>query len=81
MIVEFYRRHSIDFGNAGSKGKETMFRKLMKDKVGTAAVMPDSNLTATRRNLMQNCLGNEGYFLPVRSAMPHNGWPLNNAKG
>ncbi|MCX6248597.1 MAG: BamA/TamA family outer membrane protein [Bacteroidetes bacterium] len=55
-------RTNIAFYNAGSKGKETKFKKWMRTKPGTAPVLLDSNLNSIARKQMSLYLANKGYF-------------------
>ena len=55
-------RPNIAFYNAGSKGKETKFKKWMKTKLGSRPVLLDSNLTAIAKKQIGIYIANKGYF-------------------
>jgi hypothetical protein len=55
-------RTNLAFYNAGSKGKETKFKKWMKSKLGSPPVLLDSNLTTIAKKQMGLYLANKGYF-------------------
>jgi outer membrane protein assembly factor BamA len=55
-------RANIAFYNAGSKGKDTKFKKWMRTKVGSAPVLLDSTLTLIAKKQMGLYLANKGYF-------------------
>lgn len=55
-------RTNLAFYYAGSKGKETKFKKWMKNKLGSPPVLLDSNLTMVARKQMGIYLANKGYF-------------------
>ena len=55
-------RTNIAFYFAGSKGKETKFKRWMKNKLGRPPVLLDSNLTSITRKQMGLYLANKGYF-------------------
>lgn len=55
-------RPNIAFYNAGSKGKETKFKKWMKTKLGSRPVLLDSNLTAITKKQIGIYIANKGYF-------------------
>ena len=55
-------RANIAFYNAGSKGKDTKFKKWMRTKLGRPPVLLDSNLTMIAKKQMGLYLANKGYF-------------------
>lgn len=55
-------RANIAFYNAGSKGKDTKFKKWMRTKLGRPPVLLDSNLTIIAKKQMGLYLANKGYF-------------------
>jgi outer membrane protein assembly factor BamA len=55
-------RANIAFFNAGSKGKDSKFKKWMRTKLGRAPVLLDSNLTLISKKQMALYLANKGYF-------------------
>ena len=55
-------RPNIAFYNAGSKGKDTKFKKWLRTKIGAAPVLLDSNLTTIAKKQMGLYLANKGYF-------------------
>jgi outer membrane protein assembly factor BamA len=58
-------RPNIAFYYAGSKGKETKFKKWMRTKIGTAPVFLDSTLITIAKKQMGLYLANKGYFNAV----------------
>ncbi len=55
-------RANIAFYNAGSKGKDTKFKKWMRTKLGRPPVLVDSSLTLIAKKQMGLYLANKGYF-------------------
>ncbi|MEI6899449.1 MAG: BamA/TamA family outer membrane protein, partial [Bacteroidota bacterium] len=55
-------RSNIALYNWGCKGKETKFKKWLKEKAGTAPVLLDSSMNAIAIKQMGLYLNNKGYF-------------------
>lgn len=55
-------RMNIALYNIGSKGKETKFKKWLKNKPGEAPVLLDTSLVSSAANQMRLYLANRGYF-------------------
>jgi outer membrane protein assembly factor BamA len=55
-------RTNIAFYNMGSHGKETKFKKWLRNKIGTAPVLLDTSLVSVTLKQMSLYLGNKGYF-------------------
>jgi outer membrane protein assembly factor BamA len=55
-------RGNLAFYNAGSKGKDSKFKKWMRTKLGREPVLLDSNLTLIAKKQMGIYIANKGYF-------------------
>ncbi len=58
-------RANIAFYNLGSHGKDTRFKKWLRNKVGSAPVVLDTGLIGVSRKQMNIYLGNKGFFHSV----------------
>ncbi|MFA5727513.1 MAG: hypothetical protein WC886_07730, partial [Saccharofermentanaceae bacterium] len=55
-------RTNIAFYNLGSQGKETKFKKWLRNKVGAAPVLLDTGMVSVTQKQMALYLANKGYF-------------------
>ena len=55
-------RTNIAFYNLGNKGKETKFKKWLRNKVGTPPILLDTSLIEVAKKSMLLYLSNKGYF-------------------
>ncbi len=55
-------RTNIAIYNMGSKGKDTKFKKWLREKIGSAPVILDTSLISISLKQMNLYLGNKGYF-------------------
>jgi outer membrane protein assembly factor BamA len=58
-------RTNIALYNAGSKGKDSKFKKWLRNKVGSAPVLLDTSLNKVVKKSMLLYLSNKGYFASV----------------
>jgi len=56
-------RANIAFYNIGNNGKETKFKKWLRNKIGSAPVLLDTSLSKVAKKSMLLYLSNKGYFL------------------
>ncbi len=56
-------RTNIAFYNMGNKGKDTKFKKWLRNKIGTPPVLLDTSLSTVAKKSMLLYLSNKGYFL------------------
>ena len=55
-------RTSIAIYNLGNKGKDTKFKKWLREKIGSAPVLLDTSLVSVSLKQMNLYLGNKGFF-------------------